>query len=79
MSYEDEDDHMAIYHRTFSLVHFLVSGITLAFIFNGLKYYFNANNAIWRHFIKRQVQVEDGLQKYIWDRKTAVKEAKYDK
>ena len=33
----------------------------------------------WRHFINRQVEVEDGLQKYFWDRQTIFTVAKYDK
>ena len=33
----------------------------------------------WRHFIKRQVEVKDGLQKYFWDRKIVLTVAKYDK
>ena len=30
----------------------------------------------WRHFINRQVEVEDGLQKYFWDRQTIFTVAK---
>ena len=67
-----------------------ISWNPLAYSFSGLKLFFGVHLQLqlctstsitswWRHFINRQVEVEDGLQKYFWDRQTIFRVAKYDK